>query len=673
MAVALASIGLLASSGLYPGALAQVTDVPNPASLALSSPPADTLLYDRTGTVLLADLHPPGYQRYPIPLADMGRLLPEATIDIEDASFWQESGIDVLAILRAAIVDLEQHRVVEGGSTITQQLVKLRAVGSSQTFTRKLREAVLAAEVAQTYSHDQVLQMYLNSIYYGNDAYGAEAAARNFFHVDAGHLDLAQASLLAGLPDNANLYNPFSDWAATKARQLQVLDAMVRNDTITRLQANAAYAEDLRPPVHMFLASTVNLAPGFVSWVSAELAARFGTAAVTEGGLHVTTTLDWRLQQEGQNAISGHVSADARFHMTDGALAALDPRTGQVLAMVGSAGPNAPGGDYNFAVWPPRNTGSSFKIFNYTAAIASKRFTMVTPIRDAPIEVLLPGAAPYAPRNYDGRFHGICQLQQCLGNSLNVPAVQVEMVNEVPTVVQMARTMGAPPYVPQPDGSYSADVPLADYGPSLTLGGYGETPLQMATGAAVLADQGVLHQPTGLISVTAENGKKLFSPSLAGQTVVDPGVAYVMSQILSNNANREMTFGWRNPLAFPGRHVAAKTGTSDNFTDGWTVGYTPSLAAAVWTGNANFQPMAWGFDSIFSAAPAWHQFMQSALDTLGKGDEWYQTPPDVYARYFDGQLDYFLAGTSPSSPAPPLPPTVRYTWVAPSRAKPAKS
>ncbi len=662
--------GLVGATQVYANATAGILSVPTPSTVAQRGLPSDTLIYDRTGTVVLADLHTPGFQHYEQPLSNMGKLLPAATVDVEDSGFWSESGVNAFSILRAAVVDLQQHRLVQGGSTITQQLVKLRVVGGQDSLTRKVKEAVMAMEVSGAYSKNQILEMYLNTIYYGNSAYGAEAAAKNYFHTDTSQLDLAQSSLLAGIPDNANVYDPFTNWAGTKARQRVVLDAMVRNHAISQAEADAAYGEDISPPNHMFHASSPNLAPGFVGWISTQLAAKYGPNAPTEGGLQVTTTLDWKLQQLAQQAITDTVANVGWRHVTDGALVAVDPRTGQVLAMVGSAGPQAPGGQYNLATWPPRNPGSSFKVFTYTRAIESRRYTMVTPIRDAPIQVAIPGASPYSPANYDGRYHGTCQLQQCLGNSLNVPAVQVEMVDGVPAVAQLASDMGAPPYLQTANGTYTNSASPDSFGPSLTLGGYGETPLQMATGISVLAAQGVLHQNLGVLEIKDGSGKVLQgTPPAYDKQVLDQNVAYIMSQIMSNDANRAMTFGHGSDLTLKGRTVAAKTGTTDNFTDGWTVGYTPSLAAAVWMGNANFQPMTNGSDAIYVAAPAWHRFMQSALDTMGKGNEWYTAPAGVTAQEVDGQQAYFLPGTSPSTPAPALPSSVRLAESQPQSSQ----
>jgi membrane peptidoglycan carboxypeptidase len=628
--------------------------LPNADARVAQPLPSDTLVYDRTGQVLLADLHPPGYQHYQVSLATMGRYLPEATVAVEDANFWNEPGVDPLSIARAAWNDARAGAVVQGGSTITQQLVKRRLVGDDASVSRKLREAALAVRISATYSKPQILAMYLNAISYGNAAYGAAAAGRIYFHRDPGQLDLAQAALLAGLPQNPTLLNPLTHWQAARQRQHEVLDAMVRTHAIRQEEANAAYAEDLSPPAHIFGPANLDLAPGFVTFVSAQLAARFGADAVQSGGLRVVTSLDWNLEQLARRSVADTVQANRGRELTDGALVSIDPRTGQVLAMVGSAGPGVPGGEFNMAVGPPRNPGSSFKVFTYAAAIDSRHYTMVTPITDAPLTVQPPGGQRWTPKNYDLGYHGVCQLQACLGNSLNVPAVEVELGTGTQPVVDMARRLGAPPYQ-EHGGRYTSDDAASSFGPSLTLGGYGETPLQMATGVATLAARGVLHTAQPILSVSAENGQRLFAASDGGQQVLDAGTAYIVSQMLSNDANRAMIFGRGTPLTLPGRTVAAKTGTTDNFADGWTVGYTPSLATAVWMGNTDHHSMVQGTDGIYVAAPAWHDFMAGALDQLHKGDEWYDVPSGVQARTVNGSQAYFLSGTSPSTAAPALP------------------
>jgi len=617
---------LVLAAGAGAMVAAGVGGVPQ-AVAALDAPlPDDNLVLDRSGQVLLADLHPPAYQHYQRPLAQLSPYLLAATVAVEDRSFWNEPGVDPLAIARAGLTDVRARAIVQGGSTITQQLVKQRFIGDDRTFARKFREVAIAATVSQHFSRRRILEMYLNTISYGNGAYGAEAAARIYFHRGAADLDLAQAALLAGLPQAPSRLDPLRAWPAVRARQQQVLDAMVRTGAISDADARLAYAEDLSPPRHLFAPQPLNLVPPFVRLVSDQLVQRVGRDTVARGGLRVTTALDWDLQDIAQRAVGGVVLASAARHLTDGAMVAVDPTTGQVLAYVASAGPGTPGGEYDLAGAIPRNPGSAFKIFTYTAAIASGRYTPTTPLDDSPLSVPVPGEPPYTPLDFDGQpHHRTCPLQVCLGSSLNVPAVRVEVALGVPAVVDQARRMGAPPYQ-QHGTAYTTNDPPATFGPSLTLGGYGETPLQMATGASTLAAEGVRHDPQPILRVASPSGTELFAAGDPGQRVVDPATSFTLSQMLSDPANRRLAFGASTPLDLPGRHAAAKTGTSETFTDGWTVGWTPSLAAAVWMGNADGRPMATGTDGVDVAAAAWHDFMTGALDHLGRGDQWYTQP-----------------------------------------------
>jgi membrane peptidoglycan carboxypeptidase len=634
-----------------PGYVAFADKLPDPTQVT-SAVPEDTLIYASDDKTLLADLHPPGYQNYYESLPDMGTLLPEAVISIEDHNFYSEPGIDPQGIARASMVNYQAGSTVEGASTITQQLVKLRLIGNQTSLDRKVREALLAFEIERRYTKAEILEWYLNSVFFANTAWGSAAASKIYFHKQTKDLDLAQATMLAGIIRGPTIYNPLVNWTSAKNRQKTVLDAMIRDDKITAADAAHAFAEDISPPTHMFMPTNGVYAPAFVSYVTAQLIAQFGKEATYRGGLRVVTTLNFTLQTMGQSVVSGVVSDLSYRKVTQGALVALDPTSGAILTMIGSANPYDYGGQYNLAVWPPRNPGSSMKIYTYTEAIASGQYTMTTPISDSRLVYRDPVSGEvYSPQNYDGRYHGTCQLQVCMGNSLNIPAVKVELGVSVGSVVQMARTMGAPPY--QLHGTdangfpiYTTDDPLNTYGPSLTLGGYGETPLQMATGASVLAAQGVLHQPYGITVVTKDNQLLYVHQRTAGQLVIDPRVAYIMEQIMSNDNNRAMIFGRNSLLTLPGRHVGVKTGTSDSFADAWTVGYTPHLVVAVWGGNANWNmKMTKNSDSYYIAAPIWHPFMQQALDTLGLGDEWYSEPPGLVDQSCRGQPAWYLPGT----------------------------
>jgi membrane peptidoglycan carboxypeptidase len=640
-------------------------DLPDAHAIAATPLPEDTLIYAADGKTLLADVHPEGIQHYYEPLTGMGHWLPDATVAIEDTNFWHEPGIDPFAMVRAAWVNWREHRTAQGASTITQQLVKLRLLDSSPTVERKVKEAYLAIQVERSYSKSQVLEMYLNTVSYGNNSQGTLAASRIYFHKETKDLDLAQASMLAGIPQSPLYNSPFNNWAQAKNRQQQVLDAMVRAHMISRAEADQAYAEDLRPASGKMFGPRpqVNAAPGFTYWVMDQIRAKYGQKVLEGGGLRVVTTLNPGLQSIAEQAMINQLNDQRWRHVSQGALVSIDAHSGAVVAMVGAADPNGPDSQNNFAVWPPRNPGSSFKVYNYTAAIASGKYTMVTPIADTPIKIT--NQTPvWEPKNYDLKYHGTCPLQQCMGNSLNVPAVKVEIGNGIDKVAQMARDMGAPPWVPKANGKFTSDDPLNAFGPSLTLGGYGETALQMATGVSVLATQGILRQPYAISKVTATDGTAIYDvdPASQAKQVLDPRVAYIMEQIMSDDNNRAMIFGRGTPLTLPGRRVAAKTGTTDDFKDAWTIGYTPTLATAVWFGNPDWSAMVTGSDGVFVAAPAWHNYMQGALDALGKtASDWFSEPPGL--QHINGA--WFLPGTSPSTPAPPLPSWVQTSGSAP--------
>jgi len=634
-----------------PGYIAFANKLPDPTQVT-SGVPEDTLIYAADNKTLLADLHPPGYQSYYEPLSDMGTLLPEAVISIEDRNFYQEPGIDPQGIVRASVVDWQSRSTAQGASTITQQLVKLRLVGNQATLDRKMREALLAFEIERRYTKQEILEWYLNSVFFANTAWGTAAASKIYFHKETKDLDLAEASMLAGVIRGPTLYNPLISWSSAKQRQKIVLEAMIRDGKITASDAATAYTEDISPPKHMFMPENHVVAPAFVRYVTGLLVNQFGSDRTYTGGMRVVTTVNPALQLLGQRVVTDIIGSMRNRNVTQGALVAIDPTTGAIVTMVGSANPGDYGGQYNLAVWPPRNPGSSMKIFTYTAAIASGKYTMTTPIVDSRFTYRDPiSGEAYSPVNYDGRTHGTCQLQACMGNSLNIPAVKVELGIGVSSVVQMARTMGAPPYTGHGvDGNgfpiYTNDDPLNSYGPSLTLGGYGETPLQMATGASVLATQGLLRQPYAINLITRGGELVYMHPVDPGTRVLDARVAFIMQSIMSNDNNRAMIFGRNSLLTLAGRHIGVKTGTSDSFADAWTVGYTPHLVTAVWGGNANWNmKMTKGSDSYFVAAPMFHSYMGQALDLMGQGDEWYSEPAGLIHQTCKGQPAYYMPGT----------------------------
>jgi membrane peptidoglycan carboxypeptidase len=641
MAVLIVALPLMAVPAI---AAESVGNLPAVDGLSSSALQQDMLIFDRNGT-LIDDIGDHGDHRIVVPLKYISPFVRQATIAIEDRTFYENNGIDVGGIVRAAIADYSHHYIAQGGSTISQQLVKQVFIGPNPppTIQRKLREAALAVDLNSRYSKDQILEMYLNTIYYGSQSYGIEAAARAFFHTTSHDLTLAQAAMLAGLPQAPTQNSPLMNPVQATLRQAEVLDAMVAQKMIMPEQALAAKNEKLQA----FYPSNPLQAPHFVDYVLQVLDEQFHIRPSDRKGYRIYTSLDLNLQHIAESVVRDQINNEGNYYdFHDGSLVAMDPKTGEVLAMVGGADYYRPGGQYNMATNPSRQPGSSFKMFTYTAAIESGRVNMLSPILDQPMVFPLGGGTdglkPWAPLNYDKRFHGTVPLKIAMGNSLNIPAVKVELTIGIPAVLDAARRMGVTTL--NNDDSY--------YGKSLTLGGYAVTPLDMATGASTLATLGVRHRPAPVLHIQDGLGNTIFNydPAKNEFRAVSPQVAFIVDSIMSDDRNRCMEFGCGGDLTLRGRHVAAKTGTTQDFRDNWTVGFTPSLAAAVWVGNPDYHPLAHNSTGIVGAAPIWHQFMTQAL--AQHPDEWYAMPAGVDRV---GQ-NYFLPGTES------LPPTLASPW-----------
>ena len=609
-----------------------VGDLPAVTGLSSSNLQQDMLIYDRHGN-LLADIGEQGDHRIVVPLSYISPNVINATIAVEDHSFYSNSGVDLGGTLRAALADYSGHGIKQGGSTISQQLVKQVFIGPhpDSTLQRKLKEAVLALEVNRRYSKDQIIEMYLNTIFYGSQTYGIEAAARSYFQSNAHDLTLAQASLLAGLPQAPTKYNPLVNMTSAKKRQLEVLTAMVDNHYITKAQADAAYATKLTiyPPTNHFEAQH------FVDYVLQTLRSQFHIQPGDRKGYRVYTSLDLNLQHMAEQVVRDQIAQKGNYYnFHDAALVSMDPKTGEILAMVGGNDYNRPGGQINMAN-TPRQPGSTFKIYTYTAAIESKRFNMITPILDAPMVFPVFGGAsgfdPYMPLNYDLKYHGALPLKMAMGNSMNIPALKTELRVGIPSVLDVARRMGVT-HLTQPDENYSM---------SLTLGSYEVTPVDMVTGVSTLATLGIRHMPAPVLTVKDGLGRDVitYDPSKNEYRAISPQVAFIIGSIMSDDRNRCLEFGCHGDLTLPGRQVAAKTGTTQDFHDNWTVGFTPTLATAVWVGNPDNTPLSHNSTGIVGAAPIWHKFMLQAL--AGVPNQWYAKPAGL-----DQVGDnYFLPGT----------------------------
>lgn len=581
-------------------------DLPTPDALITRSARDTTKIFDRNGRLLYEILDPRAGSRTRVRLSDLPLHLRQAVVAVEDANFYQNPGVDTIGVLRAAWQNISAGEIVAGGSTITQQLARQVLLSpeerDTRRFTRKLREAVLALEITPTYSKDQILEMYLNEVYFGQLAYGIEAAARTYFGKPARDLDLAESALLAGLIQSPSAYNPLVNLDAARARQRIALGLMVKNGLITEAQSVIAQAE----PLHFASASptTTLRAPHFVFYVRNLLEARYGAEHVNAGGLRVITTLDLDLQERAENIVHQRLdeltqraregtAPDHNVH--NAALVALEPATGEILALVGSANyfDAQIDGAVNVAL-SERQPGSSIKPITYAAAFA-RDLTPASIFSDVPTTFRTREQLPYEPQNYDLAWNGPISLRSALATSSNVVAVKVLDHIGIPALIGTAHSLGISTF----DDSER-------FGLALTLGA-GEVKLFELTSAyATFANAGQRVAPSAILSV---NGERL-PKSDPQTTLVTPQIAYLITDILSDNAARIPAFGEESALKLA-RPAAAKTGTTTDFRDNWTIGYTPDLVVGVWVGNADNRPMV-GITGITGAAPIWHDVMEFA-------------------------------------------------------------
>ncbi|MGC1183773.1 MAG: transglycosylase domain-containing protein [Candidatus Dormiibacterota bacterium] len=591
----------------------------------------DTLIYGHGG-VEIADLHPDGSSRIPVSFEQIAPIMRKAVVAVEDHNFWSSPSFDLGRIAQAAFYDVVHHSSSQGASTIPEQLGKLLYLHDDKSLTYKVKEILYGEELTAKLSRRTILDEYLNDVYFGEGARGIEAASLTYFGIHASQLNSNQASLLAGLLPEPTYLDPFDNLGAARQRQQVVVAAMQGQGDLTAAQAAAIRAK--APPLASQGGNTLNLAPYFVDEVESWLQKRYGSGYQTMG-LRVQTSLNLTLNNDAQQLVDQTVAAGVYQHMTDGALVAEDPQNGQVLAWVGGAGASAPGGQIDLAA-TPRQPGSEFKLFNYSTALANHDITMTTPILDAPLTVPTggPGGGPYTVVDYEGHYAGVVQAQVALGNSLNVPAVRVELKTGIPDILTTARNLGVTTLT-QPD---------SDYGPSLTLGAYPVPLWQMTQAGATFATQGVLHPTTYVLQVSDDQGQVIFRADPSPRRVLSSQVAYIMNTILSRNSNRLIAFGSDTPLVVSGHTVAIKTGTSTNFDDNTAVGWTPTVVVGDWVGNANDSPMyGGGVNGISGCATLWHDFMEDALS--GVANSWYSEPNGLTSQVIDGETDYFLSGT----------------------------
>lgn len=607
-----------------------LNSLPNPKQLSERAIPQTTKIYDRHGKLL--------YQIYAnenrtlVPLSTLPKDLIDATIAIEDKDFYKNPGFDINAITRAAIADLS-GKPIQGGSTITQQLIKSTLLTPEITIERKIKEIVLAFWAEKIYTKNQILEMYFNQVPYGGTAWGVESAAETYFGKSVKSLNLAQSAFLAGMPQAPSDYSPYGQnpnlW---KKRQLDVLKKMHDLRYITKEEREQAENEELifespQTPIY---------APHFVMYVKDLLIKKYGLNIVEKGGLNVITSLDLNTQNAAQDIVKEEIDNDFNLNISNGAALITNPKNGDILAMVGSKDYNEPSfGAVNLTT-SLRQPGSSIKPVTYAAAL-SNGYTAASILEDTPITFTSPGGPSYSPVNYDGAFHGRVPLRLALANSFNIPAVKLLNKMGVPTMVNLAKKMGITTWKDS-----------QNYGLSITLGAAEVKMTDMATVYGTIANLGKKVEVNPLLKVSDYSGNVLYQKNNpSGEKILDESVAYILANILADNKARSMEFGSNSPLNIPGKVVSVKTGTTDSKRDNWTIGFTPSYLVAVWVGNNDNTPMSQNLASgITGAAPIWNKLMTSLLANQNTVPP--RMPENIVTRNCFGAVEYFIKGTEGS-------------------------
>jgi 1A family penicillin-binding protein len=622
----LLGIGLMAFLGtMHLAASAYATinrDLPSINQIASRETFKTAQLFDRKGRLLWEFFDPDAGRRTVVPLTEISQYLIDATLTAEDANFYSNPGIEPRGIVRAVYQNLTEGDIVSGASTITQQLVKNVLIPEDeryqQTPSRKIREALLAYQITQKLSKSQILALYLNEIFYGNQAYGIEAASQAYFGKHARDLTLAEASMLAGLPQSPAVYNPLQNPVAAKARQAYVLVQMVRNGFITEAEGRDAQQAELRyePQKRPFLA------PHWAVYIRSLIEEKYGTKMLYQGGLKIYTSLDYDLQLKMEDVAKSNEPNLAQRDANNTSIVVMNPKTGEILAMVGSMDYwNADiDGQVNVAL-SERQPGSTIKPIVYLTAF-SKGWVPSTLIKDEKLSIKDELGRVWEPQNFDKRFYGNVAARIALGNSLNIPAVKTLQFAGVDSVADMARKMGI--------STWGPDKQL---GLSMALGGAEVRPVDMTAAYTVLANNGLRIPPVSITKITDADGNTLEDYRVPqGEQIVDPRYAYLVTSILTNNDNRLITYGPDNMLKMP-RPAAAKTGTTDDYHDTWTMGYTPNLTVGVWVGNTDNHAMKEVLSSM-SAGKIWRESMDTAIDYLQLPPEEFQRPPGLV----DGQV-----------------------------------
>ena len=652
-----------------------IKDLPHPENFLEKKTFQSTKIYDRTGKVLLYTIHGEE-KREIVPLEKISPYLQKAVIAAEDSNFYQHHGVDFKGILRSVLVDLKLKKPVQGGSTITQQLIRSSFLTREKTAERKIREIVLSLELEMKYPKEKILEWYLNQVPFGSNAYGAEAASQTFFQKPAKDLTLAESATLAALIRAPSYLSPYgSNKEKLFERKNHIIDSMVSLGFVSQEEAEKAKKENLK-----FAEVTEPIkAPHFVLYVKKQLLEKYGQDFLNENGLKVYTTLDWDLQKKAEKIIAERVKINQNYRAYNAALVAINPKTGEILSMVGSAdwfGKSYPKGcisgktclfdpKFNIAVGTESNLGrqpgSAFKPFAYAAAF-EKGFTSKTILWDVKTE-FNPNCSPlanqvkdkyglkcYHPQNYDGKFRGPITAKSSLAQSINITSVKMLYLAGIDNTVNLAKRLGIT----------TLNQNSSHYGLSLVLGGGEVKLLDMVSAYGVFATNGLRLAPISILKIEDSQGNIIEENKNSPKRVLDEEVCKNINDILSDNDARKPMFGSHSPLYFEGKQVAAKTGTTQKYRDAWTIGYTPSIVIGVWAGNNDNSPTA-KKPGVVLAGPIFHNFMEEALKKFPSQGFSTPKPASTSKDILNGKVKenhsilYYVNKNDPQGPTPQEP------------------
>jgi 1A family penicillin-binding protein len=612
-----------------------VQQLPSPQNIGKTNFPLSSHIYDRNN-VLLYEIYS-SENRTPVKLSNIPNHISQATIAIEDKDFFKHAGISPISGILRALKDTYKTQELQGGSTITQQLVKSALLTPERTIQRKFKEMILAIWAERIYSKEEILEMYLNQVPYGGSSYGVEEASKTFFGKSAKDINLEEAALLAGLPRAPSIYSPYINPELARQRRDQVLRNMYEQKFITEEEKRKAQSS----PLHVIPPRTDIKAPHFVFYAKSELEKQFGIKQVEEGGLRIQTSLDLDIQREAQQIVQEEVEKLQGMNISNAAVLVTNPATGEILAMVGSTDYfKQPSGSYNVTT-ALRQPGSTIKPVMYSLALQNGGYTAATTIDDKPVVYKIEGSEPYKPVNYDNKYRGPVTLRFALSNSLNIPAVKVLESVGVQNFANHAQRMGIDTWTDP-----------SRFGLSLTLGGVEVRMTDMAEAFGVFANMGYRKDLVYLKDVEDRNNDSIYSPNEAKTQVLNEGVAFIISDILSDNKTREAAFGPNSALVIPDNKVAVKTGTTNDVKDNWTIGFTQEFLVASWVGNNDNTPMNRNLVSgITGAAPIWNRVMTYLVENKSSNPgQPFPVPGNIVTRECMGRTEYFIAGTEQTVP-----------------------